>query len=100
LVRCCSTGEHPSRIYKISGRARDGTEFLPYLKLGLHHHHLHASGDPLLVTQHIGDAAFGVAVTRHQDYFGDKWQWLREHQAMIDWSLAADILEQIRACPD
>jgi hypothetical protein len=101
LVRCCASGEHPPRKYKASGVAKDGSTFQPYLRLVLYHHHLHACGDPLLVTQHIGDIAYGVALTTHAKHFGDKWQWLREHEAMIDWELSEDILEQLRAkCPN
>lgn len=86
FIEACENDRPPPRIYKPSGISSDGTEYLPYLALELHHHHLHNNGDPLLVTQHIDDSIYGIGLTRHADYFhGDKMQWLKDHVAMINW---------------
>jgi hypothetical protein len=72
-------GDHPPRIYKRSGIANDGKKFDPYLKLNLYHHHLHRDGDPLLVTQHVGDEIRSVALARHADYvLGDNTRLRRD----------------------
>jgi len=97
FVKCCEEGRHPPRVYKPSGIARDGTRFEPYLRLSLFHHHLSRKGDPLLVTQHIDDFIFGVAVARHSDHiFGDKMLWLQTHIEAIDWGTCEDLHETVR----
>src|SRR5215467_4650575 len=87
FIEACVEDKTPPRIYKRSGIAADGSEFLPYLELNLHHHHLHADGDPLLITQHVDDRIHGIGFARHADYFhGDKMQWLKDHAHLIDWT--------------
>jgi hypothetical protein len=95
FVECCQSGTHPPRIYKPSGISSDGTAFEPYLRLKLHHHHLHRCGDPLLVTQHIGgDVIEVIALSRHADYLlGDKLAWLRAHVGAITWDGCEDLGE-------
>jgi hypothetical protein len=98
FVEAVRSGEHPPRVYKKSGVANDGTTFEPYIKLNLHHHHLHRDGDPLLVTQHVGDDVRSVALARHSDYFlGDKMLWLQQNAAAIDWKGCEDIQKQVMA---
>jgi hypothetical protein len=75
--------EHPPRVYKASGIS---PVYLPYQQLGLHHHHLHRDGDPLLITQHIDDDIYGVALATHHTYFQcDKMEWLKANIEAIDW---------------
>jgi hypothetical protein len=50
FIKALLDGQHPPRIYKPSGV---NPSFPPYEELGLHHHHLHRDGNPLLVTQHV-----------------------------------------------
>ena len=98
FLKCCEEGTTPPRIYKPSGFERDGSIFQPYLRLSLWHHHLHKNPDPLLVTQHIGQAIYGIALTTHDAYTrGDKMLWLNEHAHMIDWQLAEDIKKEVLA---
>src|SRR5271166_5936600 len=69
FIYCCQRDLHPPRIYKRSGMSADGSiACQPYYDLNLHHHHLHRDGDPLLVTQHIGEIIQSVALTTHQEY--------------------------------
>jgi hypothetical protein len=93
FVKCCETGAPIPRKCKASGYANDGSIFDPYVRLGIHHHHLHRSPDPLLVTQHIANENIivGIALTKHVTYFGDKMAWLQDHAQMIDWSSCEDI---------
>jgi len=85
------------RIYKPSGYAKDGSEYRPYIQLRLHHHHLHSNPDPLLVTQHEADSLiFGIALTTHEAYFGDKVRWLYEHANLINWGGSEDLEKQVR----
>lgn len=96
--KCCEEGVDPPRIYKPSGFERNGAIFHPYLILGLHHHHLHNNPDPLLVTQHIGNVIYGIALTTHEVYTrGDKMLFLQVHEHMIDWQIAEEIREQVLA---
>ena len=97
FIRCQQEGRTPSRIYKPSGAANDGTIFQPYARLVLWHHHLHRRGDPLLITQHIAGAIIVFALTRHAEYFGDKMLWLQQHQSAIDWSGCEDIRAEVVA---
>src|SRR5256885_1995589 len=79
-----TNGTHPPRIYKASGVE---PVFQPYQDLGLHHHHLHRDGDPLLITQHVDGEVYGVALATHATYFqGDKMQWLKDNLEAIDWT--------------
>jgi len=87
FIEACRENKTPPRIYKRSGIAADGRKFPPYLELNLHHHHLHANGDPLLITQHVDDCIYVIGLARHADYFhGDKMQWLKEHAHQIEWT--------------
>jgi hypothetical protein len=96
FVECCENGTHPPRIYKPSGISSDGTRFEPYIRLKLHHHHLHRNGDPLLVTQHIDDVIYGIALSNHAEYLlGDKLAWLAAHYGAITWQGCDDILQMI-----
>src|SRR5712691_4387253 len=98
FVKCCEKGRAPPRIYKQSGIARDGSVFQPYLRLALWHHHLHRDGEPLLVTQHVGDAIVAVALPSHRTYLtGDKWLWMQQHAQAIDWALCEDIRKEVSA---
>jgi hypothetical protein len=91
-------GQHPPRVYKKSGVANDGEKFDPYIKLNLHHHHLHRDGDPLLVTQHVADEVRSVALARHSDYIlGDKMLWLQQNAEAIDWTDHEDIYQKVVA---
>lgn len=87
FLEACKSDKPVPRIYKPSGTSRDGREFLPYVELDLHHHHLHNNGDPLLVTQHVDGDIYVIGLARHADYIlGDKMQWLKDHAHLIDWS--------------
>ena len=97
FVKFCENYEQPARIYKLSGVRKDGSTFEPYLRLALWHHHLHRSGDPLLVTQHVGDKIYGIALTTHGAYFGDEMLWLKQREHLIDWDLCDDIRQQVLA---
>jgi hypothetical protein len=93
FVTAIIKGQHPPRIYKPSGI---NPVFIPYQDLGLHHHHLHRDGDPLLVTQHVDDEIYGVALTTHETYFRqDNMQWLKENADAIDWSLCEYLKAQV-----
>ena len=95
FILAAQKGDHPPRVYKKSGIANDGKKFDPYLKLNLHHHHLHRDGDPLLVTQHIDDEIRSVALARHSDHIlGDKMLWLQQNADAIDWAGCEDIHRQ------
>src|SRR5215213_225632 len=73
FIFACQHDQPPPRIYKRSGVAANGEEYYPYLALNLCHHHLHRRGDPLLITQHVEGVVYGIALTRHAEYFhGDK----------------------------
>jgi hypothetical protein len=88
---------HPPRVYKRSGIASDGSQFGQYLRLGLHHHHLHRRGDPLLVMQHIHGVIQSVALARHADYIhGDKMMWLQTHAEAIVWDGCEDLERMAR----
>lgn len=96
FVDAVANGRHPPRVYKKSGVANDGKKFDPYLKLNLHHHHLHRDGGPLLVTQHVGEEVRSVALARHSDYIlGDKTLWLQQNAEAIDWDGNEDIHKQV-----
>ena len=98
FIEACSAGRQPPRIYKPSGIAADGSEYLPYLRLDLHHHHLHRRGDPLLITQNIDEDIYGIGLARHADYFhGDRMLWLQQHAHMIDWTGCEDLRELVLA---
>jgi hypothetical protein len=87
FILACQHDQPPPRIYKRSGVAANGEEYYPYLALNLYHHHLHRRGDPLLITQRVEGAVYGVALTRHAEYFhGDKKLWLQQHAEIIDWT--------------
>jgi hypothetical protein len=84
FVEAVENGKTPKRVYKPSGVDKKGERFEPYIRLGLWHHHLHPSGEPLLILQKVagddGDEMLGFALTSHADHFdGDKWMWLKEH---------------------
>ena len=97
FVYACENGRHPPRIYKPSGIAKDGSKFEPYLKLKLHHHHLHRSSEPLLVTQHIGEIIQCIALARHEEYTrGDKLLWLKANADAIEWNGCEDIERLVR----
>ena len=84
FISAFKNGTHPPRVYKASGVE---PLFAPYQDLGLHHHHLHRDGDPLLITQHIGGVIYGIALSTHEIYFhSDKMQWLKDNAEAIDWS--------------
>lgn len=72
FVECCEQGKDPPRIFKPSGRAANGQVFEPFVKLLLHHHHLHRDGDPLLTLQKLGADLSALALSTHAVYFGDK----------------------------
>jgi hypothetical protein len=77
---------------------RKGDRFEPYIRLGLWHHHLGRSGEPLLILQRIGDDAFGIALTSHVAYFhNDKLVWLKAHMAAVDWSDCEDLRQEVAA---
>jgi hypothetical protein len=98
FIEACQIDQPPPRIYKASGISANGTEYFPYLALNLHHHHLHNNGDPLLITQHVDDAIYGIGLARHADYFqGDKMQWLKDHAEVIDWSGLDALREEVLA---
>jgi len=97
FVECLQEGRTPSRIYKPSGFAKDGSVFQPYVLLALWHHHLHRKSDPLLVMQLVHEEIVGVALTRHADYFGDKMLWLQTHIEAINWSLCETLKEEVIA---
>jgi len=99
FVKCCKGGIAIPRIYKPSGYANDGSAFQPYVRLVLWHHHLHQAGDPLLVTQHIGENSIvGIALTTHAEYFAsDKMLWLQERIEIIDWSASGDVKREVLA---
>jgi hypothetical protein len=98
FLEACESDRPPPRIYKRSGIAHDGREYLPYTDLNLHHHHLHSSGDPLLVTQHIDDCIYVIALAKHSDYIhGDKLQWLKDHAHLLDWTGCEHHLEAVKA---
>lgn len=100
FVECVEHGRHPPRTYKRSGIARDGSRFEPYLRLNLWHHHLHRSGDPLLVVQCSADSIVSVALANHREHLsGDKMLWLRTHADAIDWSDCQDLYEQVMTSP-
>jgi hypothetical protein len=87
FIEACQNDQQPPRIYKPSGISSKGDEYYPYAALDLHHHHLHNNGDPLLVTQHVDGAIYGIGLATHAEYFhGDKMQWLQDHAHMIDWT--------------
>jgi hypothetical protein len=93
FVNAIMNGQHPPRIYKPSGV---NPIFIPYQDLGLHHHHLHRDGDPLLVTQHIDDEVYGVALATHETFFRqDNMQWLKENAEAIDWSSCEYLKKQV-----
>jgi hypothetical protein len=76
-------GSHPPRVYKASGV---DPIFQPYQDLRLYHHHLHRDGDPLLVTQHVENEIYAIALATHETYFrGDKLEWLKQNMEAIDW---------------
>jgi hypothetical protein len=84
FVIAITNNEHPPRVYKASGVE---PLYQPYQDLGLHHHHLHRDGDPLLITQHVENEIFGVALATHATYFqGDKMEWLNVNMEAIDWT--------------
>jgi hypothetical protein len=77
---------------------KKGERFEPYIRLGLRHHHLGHTGEPLLVLQKIDDDVFGIALTSHAQYFhGDKMLWLKEHALAIEWSNCEDLKEKVEA---
>jgi hypothetical protein len=83
FIKALLDGQHPPRIYKPSGV---NPSFPPYEELGLHHHHLHRDGNPLLVTQHVEGDIYGIALAMHQTFFQeDKMQWLKDNAVAIDW---------------
>lgn len=87
FMEACRNNKSPPRVYKQSGMSNDGKEFVPYLDLNLHHHHLHNNGDPLLITQNIDDCIYCIGVATHADYIlGDKMKWLKAHAHKIDWT--------------
>jgi hypothetical protein len=93
FITAIRDGHPPARIYKPSGVS---PSFPPYQDLELHHHHLHRDGDPLLITQHVDDAVFGIALATHQTFFReDKMQWLKDHADVIDWSYCPRLHEQV-----
>jgi hypothetical protein len=98
FIEACQNDKPPPRKYKASGISSDGREYYPYTSLNLHHHHLHGDGDPLLVTQHVDDAIYGIGLTTHRDYFdGDKMLWLKEHAEMIDWVGFEELHQEVLA---
>ena len=98
FVQCLESDTHPPRIYKPSGIARDGSIFHPYLRLSLSHHHLHASGDPLLILQLMDGILWGIGISDNNEYvLGDKMLWLKNHADILDWELCEDIEEEVRA---
>ena len=77
---------------------RKGERFEPYIRLGLWHHHLGRSADPLLVLQKIGDDVYAIALTTHAAYFdGDKVMWLMENMDGINWSGCEDVKDAVEA---
>jgi hypothetical protein len=92
FVSALEAGQHPPRIYKKSGVAKDGSTFDAYVRLNLYHHHLHASGDPLLVMQEIDNVVYCFALSNHADYInGDKMLWLRRYREAISWDGCQDL---------
>lgn len=84
FISALQSGQHPPRVYKASGVV---PAFEPYQLLNLHHHHLHRDSDPLLITQEIDGAVYGIALTTHEIYFhGDKMLWLKKNAEVLDWS--------------
>jgi len=64
--------------------------------LRLHHHHLHRDGDPLLITQHIDEDVYGIALATHQDFFReDNMLWLQQHIEIIDWTWTGLLRTQV-----
>jgi hypothetical protein len=63
----------------------------------IYHHHLHRSGDPLLVVQHVGADICGIGVSTHAAHFGDKMLWLKQHEHLINWDLCEDIRQAVLA---
>jgi len=98
FILAVGNGDHPPRVYKKSGVANDGKTFQPYLRLNLYHHHLHRDGDPLLVTQHVGDEIRSVALARHSNYIlGDKMSWLQRNAEAIEWEGCEDLHDQVKS---
>jgi len=84
FIYAIQSGLNPPRIYKASGVA---PSYRPYEMLELHHHHLHRDGDPLLITQHIDNDVYGIALATHETFFRtDNMLWLRQNMEAIDWS--------------
>lgn len=93
FISAIQNGQHPPRIYKASGIK---PKFAPYAELELHHHHLHRDGDPLLITQHVDDDIYVIALATHKTFFQeDKMQWLKDHADAIDWSLCMHLYRDV-----
>jgi hypothetical protein len=93
FISAIRDNQHPPRIYKPSGVSPN---FPPYEDLELYHHHLHRDGDPLLITQHVDDDVYGIALATHQTYFGeDKMQWLKDNAEAIDWTACPILREEV-----
>jgi hypothetical protein len=93
FVKSMVEGQHPPRVYKASGI---NPSFRPYEELELHHHHLHRDGDPLLVTQHVDGAVYGIALATHETFFReDNMQCLKDHAEAIDWTAASHLYQEV-----
>lgn len=96
FIQAIQKGLHPPRIYKPSGTSP--TTYRPYELLELHHHHLHRDGDPLLITQHVDDEIYGIALATHETYFrSDKMLWLKQNIEVIDWTGCEGLRETVAA---
>ena len=52
----------------------------------------------MLITQHIEDKVYAVALSTHELFFqGDKMQWLKDNAEVLDWSDCPALHQRILA---